>query len=253
MRNISPQRNRAFTLVEVLVVIGIIALIVALLLPVVSKAREASNRTVCLSNLRQLHQLTVMYSQMWKERVPLGYVDPAWLGRAVGPGEQYDFLIQLQVVPVAAEPFVTTGWILHGKLLEQYPKTAAGIFFCPSNRSPLHQLSYDRVHALISPCSAYGVRPVCAWRFGALPPPDLARLHDLKNVAIMADVVSQPDRVVACHRDGVNVLYANGGARWVGLSAFRAYLDQIPPPPAPLSHVNDKPFDQIWTQGFDRN
>ena len=48
------RRQTAFTLVELLVVIGIIAILVAFLLPSLNKAQEQANRTVCLSNLRQL-------------------------------------------------------------------------------------------------------------------------------------------------------------------------------------------------------
>jgi prepilin-type N-terminal cleavage/methylation domain-containing protein len=52
---------RAFTLVELLVVVAIIALLLALLLPAMQRAKEATRTAVCLSNLRQIGHPVVLY------------------------------------------------------------------------------------------------------------------------------------------------------------------------------------------------
>ena len=64
------MRRKGFTLVELLVVIGIIALLIAILMPALSRAKEQANWVKCLSNMRQIGQAFNMYLTNNKSKFP---------------------------------------------------------------------------------------------------------------------------------------------------------------------------------------
>src|SRR4051812_17989605 len=74
------RARKGFTLVELLVVIGIIALLISILLPALNLAREQARTSQCLSNLRQIGQGFQMYANEFK-----GYVAPGFI-RSYPPG-----------------------------------------------------------------------------------------------------------------------------------------------------------------------
>ena len=66
------RSRRAFTLVELLVVIGIIALLISILLPALNRAREQGKQAACLSNMRQIGSAALMFANEHTQHVPLG-------------------------------------------------------------------------------------------------------------------------------------------------------------------------------------
>src|SRR5687767_12629196 len=122
----SPARGpRAFTLVELLVVIGIIALLISILMPVFAKARESARRTACLSNLRQVHVFFHLYAMENRDRVPMGYR----AGR-----KQFNSM----VYSMTSGKFCLFGILyLDGKMREP------NVFFCPSENDTRSMLNSD--------------------------------------------------------------------------------------------------------------
>jgi prepilin-type N-terminal cleavage/methylation domain-containing protein/prepilin-type processing-associated H-X9-DG protein len=130
---IGRRRRRAFTLVELLVVIGIIAVLIAILLPALAKAMESARATACASNLRQMHIYFYLYGGDNNHRgawpAPWENNQPALDGtpRSNTYWMQWPFVIGHWVVPkhllFAGEQPSAYGFITPDN---------AGVMFCPT-------------------------------------------------------------------------------------------------------------------------
>ena len=236
----------AFTLVELLVVVGIIAVLMAILLPSLARAQEASRRVSCLSNLRQVHQAFMMYALDHKDQVPIGYR----VGR-----KQWNSML-----------FSATSHrrVLFGALFTEGRLKSPMILYCPSDNDPQSMFNtsinpwppaQDGDPAGVTVYSGYGCRPEVelpdnSAQYGTDAPgtwQPMPRLTRLKNKAIFGDLTAMPARLDTRHRTGVNVLYGDGSAKWIERGRFDEFL-------RPITAI-DKSFnpnqDQIW-QALDR-
>ncbi len=129
--------KKGFTLIELLVVIAIIALLLAILMPSLSKAKEAAKRVYCLINTKQLMLAWIMYADDYVGKIVNSYVgDPGnigWTPRVmVNATTPVDPELQLKELE--------TG------LLWPYVKSK-GVFRCPTQRKEMKR-SYNISHAM---------------------------------------------------------------------------------------------------------
>jgi prepilin-type N-terminal cleavage/methylation domain-containing protein/prepilin-type processing-associated H-X9-DG protein len=154
-----PSRRLGFTLVELLVVIGIIALLIGILLPALGRAQEQGRSMKCVNNLRQLVTAAIMYCNQSKDLPPDGAEGP--------PQNPYDWVYWQP--PGATAPYDDITQSMLAPFLSKNEAVLREMLTCPSDPvaehvsnyggRPPYPISYS-MNCLISGDSrAYGLSP----------------------------------------------------------------------------------------------
>jgi type II secretory pathway pseudopilin PulG len=261
-----------------LVVIGIIALLIGVLMPALTAARSAAQKTQCLANLRQQSIYLQIYANRFNSAVPIG---------RSGSFAQNSYYLQIDNAATGRLYPTCIGLLVPAGILTDQPwGDEPKVFFCPIDTSRVLNEPSSSGGAVGNQLwmgsttrSTYMQNPT--WRFGdasaATPinpsnnpsfcigyydyatgtnflwpnprPHIIPKIKDFKGKALVCDEIIQGTFVKQAHKNGVNVLYANWAALWVPTSMFQDEwndLQRVAPDGSAYGAAADPYVYAIW-------
>jgi prepilin-type N-terminal cleavage/methylation domain-containing protein/prepilin-type processing-associated H-X9-DG protein len=234
------KKRTGFTLIELLVVISVIAVLMAILMPALKRAREQGQRAVCLSTLKQLTLCWIMYADDNDDKLVNGEAGINWNSRSMHANERY-------WVGQCWDQYNTPG----GHRLTRQQQTAAiqdgifwignyvrdlGAFACPTGirDEMLTYNLFDGVNGMprtgtysgVTPSKGPNGKPLWVKKRGQIADPgnrlvfiDEGWATPDSFAVYWADTFTWWDNAPCRHGDGTNVSYADGRVeyhKWKG-------------------------------------
>jgi prepilin-type N-terminal cleavage/methylation domain-containing protein/prepilin-type processing-associated H-X9-DG protein len=226
---------KGFTLVELLVVIAIIAVLVAILLPALNRARGQAAKVVCQSGMRQLYIFASLYANDYKEMYPPynGSNAATWLGYTPAPAANSLFLLDRYSRLKYDSAGTSTS---PGKLdYDQFGGTSNNVYFCEAYRSGIDRtvpvafgyamntfytgiflppttvgpgVKRSRIPRSSDTIYMRDLNPKTGFIDSTMAGPDIWPVNPVTKAHSWAENYPQ------LHMDGQNILYFDGHTRW---------------------------------------
>lgn len=218
------ETRRGFTLVELLVVIAIIAILAAMLLPALTRARESAKATVCASNMRQLGMVFHLYADDNQGWVPHPTVNQFGLPFV---GEWFLFYTPYLMKPIHTSAALIDPYELGRRLpvfdcpsTGQLPPGQGGMaktfdYFIRPNKNNDQSNKLDMLKS--STILLFEHRAIYALNYQSIPQPP----GSAWNANYYGSVPYVPG---FHHRNGMNILFPDGRVQWYSRNSYQ------PPP-----------------------